>query len=99
MPFGLTNAPATCQEMVNNALNDCLDHYAIAYLDDILIYSNSKEEHIEYMKKVLRRLKAFNLELKPEKCEFHKEEVEFLGHIVGKDGVRISESKIKTIKE
>jgi hypothetical protein len=99
MPFSLTNAPATCQEIINNALNDCLDDYAIAYLDDILIYSNSKEEHIRHMKEVLRQLKVFNLELKSKKCEFHKEEVEFLGHMVGKKRVRISESKIKTIKE
>ena len=61
MPFGLTNAPATCQEMVNNALGDCLDVYAIAYLDDILIYSETLEEHKKHVKEVLRRLKAYNL--------------------------------------
>jgi transposase InsO family protein len=99
MPFGLTNAPATCQALINNALRDCLDDYAIAYLDDILIYSANEKEHIQHVKEVLRRLKDYNLELKPEKCEFHREEVEFLGHMVGKNGVRISETKIKTIKE
>jgi hypothetical protein len=99
MPFGLTNALATCQALINNALRDCLDDYAIAYLDNILIYSANKKEHIQYVKEVLRRLKDYNLELKPKKCKFHREEVEFLGHIVGKNGVRISETKIKTIKE
>jgi transposase InsO family protein len=99
MPFGLTNAPATCQELINSALHDCLDDFAIAYLDDILIYSANEKEHIQHVKEVLRRLQAFHLELKPEKCEFHKEEVEFLGHMVGINGVRISEAKIKTIKE
>jgi transposase InsO family protein len=99
MPFGLTNAPAVCQELVNNVLGECLDRYAIAYLDDILIYSKNEEEHVKHVTEVLTRLKKFNLELKPEKCEFHKEEVEFLGHMVGVNGVRISETKIKTIKE
>lgn len=99
MPFGLTNAPATCQELVNSALNDCLDQYVIAYLDDILVYSDDVTKHEEHVKEVLERLRAYGLELKPEKCEFHKEEVEFLGHMVGINGVRISEAKIKTIKE
>jgi hypothetical protein len=99
MPFGLTNAPATCQELVNRALNECLDDYAIAYLDDILVYSDNEREHVEHVKEVLRRLREYGLELKPTKCEFHKTEVEFLGHMVGINGVRISETKIKTIKE
>jgi transposase InsO family protein len=99
VPFGLTNAPAACQDLINSALNDCLDQYAIAYLDDILIYSDNMEEHVQHVKEVLQRLRAHHLELKPEKCEFHKEEVEFLGHMVGVNGVRISEAKIKTIKE
>jgi hypothetical protein len=99
MPFRLTNAPATCQELVNRALDEYLDDYAIAYLDDILVYSNNEKEHVEHVKEVLQRLQEYGLELKPTKCEFHKTEVEFLGHMVGINGVRISETKIKMIKE
>lgn len=99
MPFSLTNAPATYQEMVNDALRECLNDFAIAYLDDILVYLNNLEEYRRHIKEVLQRLQAYSLELKPSKCEFHKKEVEFLRHMVGVNGVRISESKIKAIKE
>jgi hypothetical protein len=85
--------------LVNNVLNECLDLYAIAYLDDILIYLENIEDYVKHVKEVLRRLKAYGLELKSKKCEFYKEEVEFLGHMVGVNRVRISETKIKTIKE
>jgi hypothetical protein len=99
MPFGLTNAPASCQELINDALREYLDVFVIAYLDDILVYSSNMTEHYEHVERVLEKLKEYDLELKPEKCEFHKEEVEFLGHMVGINGVRIGESKIKTIRE
>jgi hypothetical protein len=99
MPFGLTNAPATFQELINNVLRAHLDIFVVAYLDDILIYSATPEEHVEHVKIVLRCLDKFNLRLKPEKCEFHKREVAFLGYIVGADGVRMSEEKIKVVKE
>jgi hypothetical protein len=68
-------------------LRDCLDNYTIVYLDNILIYSINKEEYIQYIKEVLRRLQDYNLELKPKKYKFYKEEVEFLGYIVGKSRV------------
>jgi hypothetical protein len=99
MPFGLTNAPAVFQTLVNNVLAECLDNFVVAYLDDILIYSETLEDHYAHVEEVLRRLNAYDLQVKPKKCEFHKEEVEFLGHIVGRHGIRMSESKIKTVKE
>jgi hypothetical protein len=71
MPFRLTNTPATCQALINNALRDCLDNYTIAYLDNILIYSANKKEHIQYIKEVLQRLKDYNLKLKPKKYKFY----------------------------
>jgi hypothetical protein len=99
MPFGLTNAPATFQELINNVLRAHLDIFVIAYLDDILVYSENMEDHVEHVRTVLRCLDQFNLRLKPEKCEFHKDEVAFLGYIVGANGVRMSEDKIKVVKE
>jgi len=99
MPFGLTNAPATCQELINNVLRAHLDIFVIAYLDDILVYSRNKEEHVKHVQTVLTCLDKFHLRLKPEKCEFHKEEVVFLGHIVGIHGVKMDPAKIEVIKK
>lgn len=99
MPFGLTNAPATCQALINNVLRAHLDITVIAYLDDILVFSKTLEEHISHVKEVLECLQAADLQLKPEKCEWHKEEVEFLGYVVGRNGVKMSEEKIRVIKE
>jgi RNase H-like domain found in reverse transcriptase/Reverse transcriptase (RNA-dependent DNA polymerase)/Integrase zinc binding domain/Retroviral aspartyl protease len=99
MPFGLTNAPATFQTLINNVLRAHLDDFVIAYLDDILIYSRNPEEHKKHVRTVLACLEKHDLRLKPEKCEFHKEEVDFLGFVVGKNGVRMSPKKIQTVQE
>jgi len=99
MPFGLTNAPATCQALVNNILREFLDRTVIAYLDDMLIYSETKEEHVKHVQDVLERLSQAGLLLNPEKCEFHKESVEFLGFVVSTTGIRMSPEKIKAIAE
>jgi transposase InsO family protein len=98
MPFGLTNAPATCQALINNVLREHLDIFVIAYLDDILIYSKNKEEHVEHVRTVLRLLQQHDLLVDPEKCDWHQEEVEFLGCLVGKNGVRMSPKKIEVVK-
>jgi hypothetical protein len=99
MPFRLTNAPATCQALINNVLQEYLDIFVVAYLDNILVFSQNKEEHIEYIKTVLKALDQADLRLKPEKCKFHKEEVEFLRFTVSVHGVKMSESKIKVVKD
>jgi transposase InsO family protein len=99
MPFGLTNAPATCQALVNDVLREHLDIFVVAYLDDILIYSQSEKEHKEHVYKILTLLQQHHLLVDPDKCKWHQEEVEFLGHIVGKDGVKMSPEKIKVVKE
>jgi hypothetical protein len=98
MPFGLTNAPATCQALMNNVLREHLDRFVIVYLDDLLIYTENPEDHVEHVKTVLRCLERANLQLKPEKCDFHKQEVEFLGFIVGTQGVKMSPKKIEVVQ-
>ena len=70
MSFGLKNAPATFQHFINDVLSDYLDDFVISYIDNILIYSNSLEEHHEHVKKVLKKLLENNLYIKLEKCEF-----------------------------
>jgi len=79
MPFGLVNAPATFQEMMNKILREFLDHGVVVYLDDILIYLETEEEHIELVKKVLTRLEEYQLAVSVTKSVFHVKSVEFLG--------------------
>jgi len=98
MPFGLVNAPATFQAMMNKILREFLDHGVVVYLDDILIYSNSEEEHIELVRKVLAKLKEHQLAVSVTKSVFHQESVEFLGYIVATNGVTMSERKVESIK-
>jgi transposase InsO family protein len=99
MPFGLTNAPATCQELINNVLREHLDIFVIAYLDDILIYSRNEKEHKEHVRTILTLLQQHSLLVDPDKCNWHQEEVEFLGCIVGKNGVKMSPDKIQVVKD
>jgi len=87
MPFGLCNAPGTFQHYMNDTFCEFLDKFLVIYLDDFLVYSDNLKEHRKYVRQVLERLREAGLYLKPNKCEFHKEEVEFLGFIVGKNGV------------
>ncbi|KFY82311.1 hypothetical protein V498_08625, partial [Pseudogymnoascus sp. VKM F-4517 (FW-2822)] len=99
MPFGLTNAPASMQRLMNDALHEYLDIFTIVYLDDILVYSASKDEHVQHVKCVLKKLKEYNLLLKLEKCEFHKNQVEFLGYIIGTHSIKMDQAKVKAVLE
>jgi hypothetical protein len=99
MPFGLTGAPATFQRYINDALRDYLDTFCTAYLDDILIYSRTRAEHLNHVRCVLQRLREAGLFAKLEKCEFLVSETKFLGLIIGKDGIRMDPDKVKTIIE
>jgi hypothetical protein len=82
MPFGLTNAPADFQHFINDVLRPYLDVFITAYLDDILIYSDNLKDHRDHVLKVLEALSEAGLHLKPEKCEFHHQEVKYLGFII-----------------
>ena len=97
MPFGLVNAPATLQAMMNTILREFLDHGVVVYLDDILIYSKSLEGHKALTKQVLERLERHDLAISLKKSVFHVDTVEFLGYIVGKDGVTMSRQKVERI--
>ncbi|GJP45013.1 hypothetical protein CLOM_g4399 [Closterium sp. NIES-68] len=99
MPFGLTNVPSTFQMTMNGILRELLDKCVIIYLDDILIYSRSREQHLQDLDAVFTLLHKNRLITKGSKCDFLKQELEFLGHVVSTKGVKIDRKKIKTIQE
>ena len=99
MPFGLTNAPATFQALMNEIFRPYLDDFVVVYLDDILIYSKSKEEHLEHLQKILTALRDNKLFGKLSKCEFFKTEVEYLGHVISEKGIQVDPKKTSAIKE
>ena len=99
MPFGLTNAPATCHEVINGALREYLDISVIAYSDDILIYSDTIDNHVQHVKLVLDCLQRKNLLIKPEKYDFHKQKVLYLGFLIGRDGMSIDPEKLQAVKD
>ena len=98
MSFELINVSTTCQEMINDALRQYLDIFVTAYLDDILVFSKTYEEHVEHVCKVLECLNKRDLLLKPKKCEFHKSEVEFLDFIVESIKIKMNPKKLAAIK-
>ena len=99
MPFRLTNTPATCQVLINNVIRAHLDQTAITYLDNILVYLNTQQEHTKHVKDVLRWLQKAGLKLNLKKCEFNKLEVEFLRYIIGIEEIKINPEKIKVIQK
>lgn len=99
VPFGLTNAPATFQRFMNETLMDYLDDFCSAYLDDIVIFSNSVEEHEEHVKKVLERLRQAGLQADTDKCEFHVQKTKFLGFIISTDGVAVDPAKTAVVRD
>jgi hypothetical protein len=98
MPFGLTGAFAIFQKFMNDILRKYLNVFCIAYLDDILIYNRTREEHLSHVRKVLEFLRQAGLYAKIQKCEFFNNETIFLGVIVGKDGIRMDPQKIEIIQ-
>ena len=100
MPFGLKNAPGTFQRVMDEILKECMDDdYVVVYLDDIMIYSESFKEHIRHVEEVLRRIRKASLILKLKKCKFGSDKIEFLGHEIGRNGIKPGELKVKKIKD
>jgi hypothetical protein len=97
MSFGLTNAPAFFMNLMNSVFMDYLNKFVVVFIDDILIYSQSEEEHVDHLKMVLQRLREHQLYAKLSKCEFWINEVLFLGHIINKDGLAVDLKKVADI--
>lgn len=97
MPFGLTNALAVFQALVNDVLRDMLNHFVFVYLDDILIFSTTWEEHVHHIQSVLQCLLENSLFVKAEKCQFHAPCVSFLGYIVAKGNIQMDPTKVSVV--
>ncbi|GJS26139.1 reverse transcriptase domain-containing protein [Tanacetum coccineum] len=98
MPFGLTNAPAVFMDLMNRVCKPYLDKFVIVFIDDILIYSKTKEDHEVHLGLVLELLRKEKLYAKFSKCEFWLQEVHFLGYVVNQNGIHVDPSKIEVVK-
>lgn len=99
MPFGLKNAPATFQRVMDCILRDLIGVCCFVYMDDIIIFSSSLQEHAKNLAQVLEKLKDARLKIQLDKCEFFRKETQFLGHTVSEEGVRPNSDKIEAIKQ
>jgi hypothetical protein len=99
MSCGLTNAPAVFMDTMNKVFHDYLDQFTIVFIDNILIYSRTSEEHEEHLQKVMERLRNEKLYAKLEKCEFWMDNVSFLGHVISGKGVAVDLEKVKAVVE
>jgi GGDEF domain-containing protein len=97
--FGLTNAQAYFINMMNKVFMDELDKFVVVFIDDILIYSSTAEEHEQHLRVVLEKLRQNQLYAKFSKCDFWLKEVAFLGHVLTTEGVAVDPAKIETMKE
>jgi hypothetical protein len=99
MPFGFTNAPSVFQALMNTIFRDLVDVYVMCYLDDILVYSKNLVDHKQHIQEVLRRLRQEKLFCKRYMCHFNRQEVKFLGHVVGPRGVAMQPDKVAAIQD
>lgn len=97
MPFGLKNAPATFQRAMNSILHGLIGNICYVYLDDIIIFGSSLENHLDNIQTVFERLTKNNLKIQLDKCEFLKRETEFLGHVITPEGIKPNPDKVKQI--
>jgi hypothetical protein len=99
IPFGLTNAPAIFMNLMDKIFMPYLDKFVIVFIDHILIYSKDKEEHAKHLRIALQILREHQLYAKFSKCEFWLDQVEFLGHVISKEGIAVNPSKVASVLE
>ena len=99
MPFGLCNVPATFQWLMQNCMGELNFVYCLIYLDKLIVFSRTTEEHLHYLRIVFDCLREYNLKLQPSKCSLFKEEINYLAHKVSKAGIRPSNINVKAIAE
>ena len=99
MPFGLTHAPATFQRLMDSCLGELHLNWCIIYLDDIIVFSQTPEEHIHRLKAIFNKLRAARLKLKPSKCDLFKQQINYLEHVISNERVSTDPEKIKSVTE
>ena len=99
MPFGLCNAPATFQHLMQNTLGELNLTYCVIYLDDVIVFSHTKEEHLECLCMVYERFWEFNLKLQPSKCSFFQSEIIYLAHCVSQQGILPGHNNVWAVEE
>lgn len=99
MPFGLVNAPGTFERLMEEVMRGMQWEECLIYLDDIISFGRTFEEELDRLVRIFDRLKVANLKLKPSKCQFFQEQVEFLGHVVSRDGITTSSDKIQAVRD
>lgn len=99
MPMGLCNAPATFQTLMNSIFYDHLDDFVVVYIDDLLVFSKNREDHLRHLEIVLSRLKAHQLYIGRAKCHFMASEIDFLGLIVSQQGIHVDPERIRAVQE
>ena len=97
LPFGLKGGPGMFMRMMQHVLGEAQGKYCQCYIDDVVIYSSTFEEHLQHLEDVFRRIRAAGLKLKRSKCEFILQEIKFLGHVVTPTGIRPQSEKTKVI--
>ena len=97
MSFGLTNAPAAFMHLMHSVFRPYLDSFVIVFIDDILVYSRSREDHEQHLRTVLQTLREKKLYAKFSKCEFWLDSVAFLGHVVSSEGIQVDPKKIEAV--
>lgn len=98
MPFGLKNAPSIFQRAIDDVLRPYIGKFAYVYMDDVVIFSKTKEEHLEHLKIIINALFAANMKISDEKCKFFMQRIEFLGHVISNGRIRVDEKKVETIE-
>lgn len=99
MPFGLCNAPGTFQRLMECVLRGLTWQIALIYLDDVLVYSRTFDDHLQHLRLVFDRFRTAGLKLKPSKCHFGQKQVNYLGHVITRDGIQPDPEKIKVVQE
>ena len=98
MQFGLTNAPATFHRLMNKIFKEDLFKHVLVFLDDSLVYSETPVEHLEHLEKVFLKLRAAGLKLKPKKCDLFQTQVNYLGQVLAKTGIRPNPKKLEAVR-
>lgn len=99
MPFGLTNAPSTFQGLMNDIFRPYLRKFILVFFDDILIYSSTRADHLQHLTTTFSILRQHQLKLKHSKCTFASQTIQYLGHIIGQEGVSMDPDKVKAVQE